>query len=181
MKSALLKAAMSLLLIVLIALATRLAFAWYEVRQISPQALSIIPFQTETGHIAYSIANGKGFSSPFQKDTGPTAWLAPVYPCLLAIIFKVFGIYSLHSFFAALSLNILFSAGACVPIFFAGRRIAGVGVASAAAWLWALFPNAILISVESMWDASISALLVATILWATLALASAIYATAFKC
>ncbi|MGA7962315.1 MAG: hypothetical protein WCA33_11525, partial [Candidatus Acidiferrales bacterium] len=35
----------------------------------------------------------------------------------------------------------------------------------------AIFPNAILIPVESMWDASISALLVATILWATLALA----------
>jgi 4-amino-4-deoxy-L-arabinose transferase-like glycosyltransferase len=171
MKSALRKAAMSLLLIVLMALATRLAFARYEVRQISPQALSIIPFQTETGHIAYSIASGKGFSSPFQKDTGPTAWLAPVYPCLLAAIFKVFGIYSLHSFFAALSLNILFSAGACVPIFSAGKRIAGVGVASAAAWLWALFPNAIIIPFEWIWDTSLSALLVATLLWATLELA----------
>jgi 4-amino-4-deoxy-L-arabinose transferase-like glycosyltransferase len=165
------KAATSLLLIIVVALGARVAFAWYEIRQFSPQVLSIVPFQTETGHIAYSIASGKGFSSPFQRDTGPTAWLAPVYPCLLAGIFKVFGIYSLHSFFAALFLNVLFSTGACVPIFYAGKRIAGLGVASAAAWLWALFPNAIIIPFEWIWDTSLSALLVATLLWATLELA----------
>jgi hypothetical protein len=161
----------SLMFIVIVAAGTRFAFAWYEIRQFSPQVLSIVPFQTETGHIAYSIASGKGFSSPFQKDTGPTAWLAPVYPYFLAGIFKVYGIYSLHSFFAALSLNILFSAGACVPIFYTGKRIAGLGVASAAAWLWAVFPNAIIIPFEWIWDTCLSALLVATLLWATLELA----------
>jgi 4-amino-4-deoxy-L-arabinose transferase-like glycosyltransferase len=171
MKSALRKIATSLLVIFVVALVARVTFAWYEVRQISPQVLSVVPFQTETGHIAYSIASGKGFSSPFQRDSGPTAWLAPVYPYLLAGIFRVLGIYSLHSFFAALSLNILFSAGACVPIFYAGKRIVGLGVASAAAWLWALFPNAIIIPFEWIWDTPLSALLVATLLWATLELA----------
>jgi len=171
MKKALRKAATSLLLIVVVALATRVGFAWYEERQISAQVLRVVPFQTETGHIAYSIASGKGFSSPFQRDSGPTAWLAPVYPYLLAGIFKLFGIYSLHSFLAALSLNILFSAGACGPIFCTGKRIAGIGVGSAAAWLWALFPNAVIIPFEWIWDTSLSALLVATLLWATLELA----------
>jgi 4-amino-4-deoxy-L-arabinose transferase-like glycosyltransferase len=170
-ENALRKAATSLLLIVVVALAARVAFAWYEERQISAQVLSIVPFQTETGHIAYSIASGKGFSSPFQRDSGPTAWLAPVYPYILAGIFKLFGIYSLPSFFAALSLNILFSAGALVPIFYTGKRIAGIGVGSAAAWLWAIFPNAVIIPFEWIWDTSLSALLVATLLWATLELA----------
>ena len=171
MKNILRKAATSLVLIVAVALVVRFAFAWYEARQISGQALSVIPFQTETGHIAYSIASGKGFSSPFQRDTGPTAWLAPVYPYLLAGIFKLFGVYTLHSFFVALFLNILFSSATCVPIFYAGKRIAGLGVASAAAWLWALFPNAVIIPFEWIWDTSLSALLVATLLWATLELA----------
>ena len=171
MENALRKAATSLLLIVVVALAARVAFAWYEERQISAQVLSIVPFQTETGHIAYSIASGKGYSSPFQRDSGPTAWLAPVYPYILAGIFKLFGIYSLPSFFAALSLNILFSAGACVPIFYTGKRIAGIGVGSAAAWLWAIFPNAVIIPFEWIWDTCLSALLVATLLWATLELA----------
>lgn len=171
MKRTLRKAATSLLLILVAALGTRIVFAWYKVRQISPQALSIVPFQTETGHIAYSIAAGKGFSSPFQRDTGPTAWLAPVYPYLLAGIFKLFGIYTLRSFFAALTLNILFSAATCIPIFYAGKRIVALGVASAAAWLWALFPNAIIIPFEWIWDTSLSALLLATLLWCTLILA----------
>src|SRR5580692_1768803 len=171
MNNGLRRTATSLLLIVVIALVTRSAFAWYQVRQFNSQVLSVIPFQTETGHIAYSIAGGKGFSSPFQRDSGPTAWLPPVYPYLLAGIFKVFGIYTLRSFFSALLLNILFSAGVCVPIFYAGKRIAGLGVASAAAWLWALFPNAIIIPFEWIWDTSLSALLMATLLWATLELA----------
>jgi Dolichyl-phosphate-mannose-protein mannosyltransferase len=161
------KAATSLLLIALMAFGARLAFAIYESRQISPHALSIVPFQTETGHIAYSLASGKGFSSPFQRDTGPTAWLTPVYPFVLAGIFKTFGIYTLGSFCAALFLNIVFSAGTCVPIFYAGKRIAGVGAGAGAAWLWALFPNAILIPFEWIWDTCLSALLAATILWAT--------------
>jgi 4-amino-4-deoxy-L-arabinose transferase-like glycosyltransferase len=171
MKNALRKIGTSLLVIFVVALVARVAFAWYEARQIRPQILSVVPFQTETGHIAYSIASGKGFSSPFQRDSGPTAWLAPVYPYLLAGIFKLFGIYTLPSFFAALSLNILFSSGACAPIFYAGKRIAGIGVGSAAAWLWAIFPNAVIIPFEWVWDTSLSALLVATLLWATLELA----------
>jgi 4-amino-4-deoxy-L-arabinose transferase-like glycosyltransferase len=171
MKHTLRTAATSPLLIVTVAFGTRIAFAWYEVRQIPSQVLSIVPFQTETGHIAYSIAGGKGFSSPFQRDTGPTAWLAPAYPYLLAGIFKVFGVYTLRSFFAALVLNILFSTATCVPIFYAGKRIATLGVASAASWLWALFPNAVIIPFEWIWDTSLSALLLATLLWATLQLA----------
>ena len=171
MKSVLLRAATSLSLIVVVALGTRLAFAWDQQREIPSQVLSQVPFQTETGHIAFSIASGKGFSSPFQRDTGPTAWLAPVYPYLLAGIFRIFGIYTLRSFFAAVLLNILFSAGACVPIFYAGKRIAGLGAARAAAWLWALFPNSIIIPFEWVWDTCLSALLVSVLLLATFKIA----------
>lgn len=170
MTSSLRKAATSLLLIVLVALATRSAFALFEIKQFSPRVLSTVPFQTETGHIAYSIAAGNGFSSPFLRDTGPTAWLAPVYPLLLASIFKFFGVYTLHAFYAALLLNILFSAGACIPLYYSGRRIACAGIASASAWAWALFPNAILIPFEWIWDTCLSVLLLTVLLWATLAL-----------
>lgn len=171
MKRAVRKAATSLLLIVIVALGTRLAFAWYHGRQFSPRVLSVVAFQTEAGHIAYSIASGKGYSSPFQRDSGPTAWLAPVYPYLLAGIFKLFGVYTLHSVFVAVFLNIVFSAGVCVPLFYAGKRVAGPGVAAAAAWLGALFPNAIMIPFEWVWDTCLSALLVAILFWGTLHIA----------
>ncbi len=171
MKNAVRRAVTSLWLILLVAVALRLSFMW-EYQHIHPkQAVSVIPFLFESGNIAHSLATGQGFSSPFRVETGPTAWMTPVFPLLLAGIFRLFGAYTFHAWTAAVLVNILCCTLACVPIFYAAKRIGGIGLAAGAAWLWAIFPNAILIPVESMWDASISALLAATILCATLALA----------
>ena len=171
MKKALRPAVTSLWFILLVALALRLGFMWqYQVNH-PKQAVSVIPFLFESGNIAHSLATGHGFSSPFRVDTGPTAWMTPGYPLLLAGIFRLFGAYTFHAWAAAVLLNILCCTLTCVPIFYAGKRIGGLGLGAGATWLWAVFPNAILIPVESMWDASISALLVAAILWATIGLA----------
>jgi 4-amino-4-deoxy-L-arabinose transferase-like glycosyltransferase len=163
-------AATSPWLILVAALIFRLGFAWNYEHHNPRQALSVLPFLFESGNIAYSLATGNGFSSPFRVPTGPTAWMTPVYPALLAGVYRVFGTYTFPTFLAASFLNILFSALVCLPLFFAGKRVCGAGVAAGAAWLWAIFPNAIQIPVESMWDACLAALLAATILWATLAL-----------
>jgi hypothetical protein len=40
--------------------------------------------------IAQSIAEGKGFSNPFQVETGPTSWMPPVYPIFLATLIELF-------------------------------------------------------------------------------------------
>jgi 4-amino-4-deoxy-L-arabinose transferase-like glycosyltransferase len=164
------KAATSLALIVMVAMGVRLAFAWDQARKISPGVLGIVPFQQETGNIAYALAQGKGFSNVFRTETGPTAWLAPVYPLLVAAMFKLFGTFTARAFFAAVFLNILFSAAACVPVFFAGKRLGGLAVAAGTAWLWAVFPSAVMMPFEWIWDTSLSALLAALILWATLEL-----------
>jgi 4-amino-4-deoxy-L-arabinose transferase-like glycosyltransferase len=164
-------AATSLYLILSVTFLLRAGFLWKYTHEHPRQAVSVIPFLFESGNIAHSLATGNGFSSPFRVDTGPTAWLPPVYPLLLAGVFRVFGVYTFHAYLGAVFLNILFITLACVPIYFAGKRIGGLGVAAGAAWLWAVFPNAILIPIESMWDACLSALLAATIFWATLELA----------
>ncbi len=161
-------AATSLPLIVLVALLLRIGFAWDYAGQNSRQALAVLPFLQESGNIAASLASGNGFSSPFRIDTGPTAWMPPVYPWFLAGIFRVFGVRTYDSFLAAVALNILCSAFTCIPIYFAGKRMRGIGVAAVAAWLWAFFPNTILNTFESMWEASLAALLAAIILWATI-------------
>ena len=170
-KRRIIAAAGSLWLIVTVAIVCRVGYAYVQVREIPPRALVSVPFESETGNIAMALATGKGYSSPMRSDTGATAWLAPVYPLMLAGIFCVFGVFTLHSFYAAAALNIIFSAAACVPIYFAGKRIAGIGAASVAAWLWAVFPNAIVIPFQWIWDTSLTALLAAGILWATMALA----------
>jgi hypothetical protein len=164
-------AATSLWLIMLVALAIRLGYMW-QFQHIHPrQGVSVIPFLFESGNIAHSFATGHGFSSPFRVDTGPTAWMTPLFPLLLAGIFRLFGVYTFHAWAATVLVNITCCTLACIPIYYAGKRIGGIGLAAGAAWLWAVFPNAILLPVESMWDASISALLAAAILWATLELA----------
>ncbi len=167
----LIAAATSLWLIAAVAAAFRIGYAWQESREIPAEALASIPFQQETGNIAYALASGKGFSSPMRSDTGPTAWLTPVYPAALALIFRIFGIFTLRAFYAAATLNILFSVATCVPIYFAAKRIGGLATASVAAWLWAVFPNAIVIPFQWIWDTSLTAFLAATILWATLEIA----------
>jgi Dolichyl-phosphate-mannose-protein mannosyltransferase len=166
------RAALSKLwLIALFALCIRIGFAFLYIHSAPKQAFGIIPFLFEPGHIAYSLVHGNGFSSPLRVDTGPTAWMAPVYPLLLAAIFKIWGSYTFSAYLAAMSLNIGSSVLTCVPIFWIGKNVSGAGVAAGATWLWAIFPNAILLPVESMWDASLAALLCATILWQTLTLA----------
>jgi MFS family permease len=171
MNRAIRRLATSLALIVMVAMGVRAAFAWDQARKISPAVLGVVPFQQETGNIAYALAQGKGFSNVFRTETGATAWLAPVYPLLVAAMFKLFGLFTARAFFAAVFLNILFSAAACVPIFFAGKRIGGLGVGAGAAWLWAVFPSGVMMPFEWIWDTSLSALLAAMILWATLELA----------
>jgi len=164
-------AATSLSIVLLVSLALRLGYAWEEQRRIPHLDLEAVPFQYEPGVIAYSLAVGKGFSSPFRVETGPTAWETPIYPLLVAGIFELFGTFTFHAFAAAVLLNILFSTLTCVPIFHAGRRIGGLAIGAGAAWLWAIFPNAIIIPFQWIWDTSLSGLLAATIVWATLAVA----------
>ena len=163
----------SLPLITAVTALCRLGAAWHYQHQFSQQALSVIPFLFESGNIAHSIATGAGFSSPFRVDTGPTAWTTPVYPLLLGGVMRLFGPYTFASYVAAVLLNILFSTLVCLPLYYAARRIGGVRVAALAAWLWAIFPNAILLTYESLWETSLSALLGATLLWASLKVAEA--------
>jgi 4-amino-4-deoxy-L-arabinose transferase-like glycosyltransferase len=129
-------------------------------------------FGFEMGRIAASLASGHGFSSPFGPPTGPTAWEPPLYPYLTAGVFLVFGIYSKASAFVLLTLNSIFSAVTCIPIFRIARRMFSEKVAVGSAWTWALLPNVMFWCTRYVWETSLSALLVATIFWLTLTLES---------
>src|ERR1700678_3113923 len=116
----------SLWLIVFVARAVRLYFLYSFQKEHPRQAVSVIPFLFEVGNIAHSIATGHGFSSPFRVDTGPTAWMTPLFPTLLAGIFRIFGSYTFHAWAATVLLNISCCTLACIPIYFAGKRIGGI-------------------------------------------------------
>lgn len=125
-------------------------------------------FGWEMGRIGASLAAGKGFSNPFGPPTGPTAWEPPLYPYFVAGVFEIFGVYSKASAFVLLTLNSVFSALTCVPIFLIARRIFSEKVAVGSAWAWALLPNVMFWSTRWVWETSLSALLLTLIFWLAL-------------
>ena len=125
-------------------------------------------FGWEMGRIGRALASGRGFSDPFQELTGPTAWEPPLYPFLIAGVFKIFGIYSHASAFVLLIINSIFSSLTCIPIFLVGKRLFGEKVAVGSAWTWALLPYITYWCTRWVWETSLSALLMTTILLLTL-------------
>ena len=137
------------------------------------------PFGYETGQIAASIAEGHGFSSPLFANTGPTAWMTPVYPYILAGVFKLFGVFTTASALVILTFNAIISALTCLPIFFFARRSFGAPVREGggeragewAGWIWAVFPYAIYWPVARIWDTWLATLLLAILFCMALRLA----------
>ena len=149
----------SLLVPVLVAFALRLAvIAFLYPEQLDPSR-DHWHFGYETGRIARSIVLGKGFSSPLFGETGPTAWMTPAYPYLVAAVFNTFGIYTKASALFLLGLNGLVSALTCIPVFFIARRGFGESVARRSAWVWALFPYGIYFPAERIWETWIATFL----------------------
>jgi Dolichyl-phosphate-mannose-protein mannosyltransferase len=127
-------------------------------------------FGWEMGRIGAAIASGHGFSNPFGPPTGPTAWEPPLYPYLVAAVFQIFGIYSRASAFILLSINSVFSALTCIPIFLIARRIFSEKVAVGSAWVWAVLPYVMFWCTRWVWETSVSALLLTMIFWLALSL-----------
>jgi hypothetical protein len=120
-------------------------------------------FGWEMAWVARSIATGHGFGSPFWPLTGPTALVPPGFPYLLAAIFRMFGLYSLHSAFAILSLDSLFSALTCVPIYFLAKDSINTRIACYAGWAWVIYPFSVYYSTV-VWEWALTALLFTTCL-----------------
>lgn len=121
-------------------------------------------FGYETGRVARSIANGDGFSSPFEPGNLPTAWVAPAYPYILAFVFKVFGIYSQVSAFIILLLNSLFSSLTCVFIYYIAKIIINPKVGLLSSIIFAVYPPAIWHSINTIWNTTLSTLLIAILI-----------------
>jgi 4-amino-4-deoxy-L-arabinose transferase-like glycosyltransferase len=158
------------LLMALIALVLRLAVVGFVYPERLNPDRDHWRFAGETGRIARSIVEGQGVSSPLHADTGPTAWMTPLYPLLLAGVFKLFGIYTKASAIVMLSLDSLFSGLTCIPVFLIARKSFGERAAVWAGWAWALFPYAIYFSADFIWATTLTTLLLTLIFLAALSL-----------
>jgi 4-amino-4-deoxy-L-arabinose transferase-like glycosyltransferase len=125
-------------------------------------------FGWEMGRIGRAIATGYGFADPFDGHTGQTAWEPPLYPYLIAGVFRLAGVYTHASAFILLAINSVFSALTCVPIFLIARKCFAEKVAVWTAWAWAILPSVMYWSTRWVWETSLAALLLAVIFWLTL-------------
>ena len=127
-------------------------------------------FGYEMGRIGHAVATGRGFADPFGANTGLTAWEPPLYPYLIAGVFRLTGVYSRASALILLSINSIFSALTCILIFLIARKCFSERVAVWTAWAWALLPTVMYWCTRWVWETSLAALLVAAIFWLTLKL-----------
>ena len=121
-------------------------------------------FGWEMGRIARAVATGRGYSDPFVANSGPTAWCPPLYPLLIAGVFKIFGVYSALSAWVILTTNSVFSALTAVAIYEIGKRSFGRKVALWSGWIWALYPAAMQYAVHWIWETAISTSLLAIVI-----------------
>ncbi len=126
-----------------------------------------LQFGWEMGRVARALATGHGFADPFTGHTGPTAWVPPLYPLLLAAVFKLFGVYTAKSAWVILAINSIFSAATSPVVYEIAARCFQHATPSGRAkkialwsgWLWALYPGAMQYAVRWIWDMAITAFL----------------------
>src|SRR6266700_3367173 len=88
------------------AFALRMFLLYIGSRSGPTPARNDLPYGYELGSVARAIAAGRGFSSPLVAlNTGPTAWFTPLYPYLVAGIFKLWDIYSVMSHIIIQTMN----------------------------------------------------------------------------
>jgi hypothetical protein len=110
----------------------------------------------EMGLLADALVHGLGYSSPFGVPTGPTAFIAPGYPTLVAAVFRLFGSYSYTSAIVIMSVQVLLCVGTIYLMMHVCREALDARTAILAGAFWAIAPP-VLYMPTIFWETSISA------------------------
>lgn len=121
-------------------------------------------FGWEMGRIGRSLATGQGYANPFDHFSGPTAWVTPLYPLILAGVFKLFGVYTALSAWVILAFDSLLNALMVRTTWEIAARCFNRRVAVWSAWIWALYPAAMQFAVKWVWEVALTAFLFSWIL-----------------
>jgi len=118
----------------------------------------------EAGSIARSITEGQGFANTWTRDvepwssgSGPTGWLVPVYPGLLALLLEWTGGLTRSTAWMLFAIQSILSSFTCVLVWGLGNRLGAARAGRIAAWVLALHPMAIWHASSTVWDTTLAA------------------------
>jgi hypothetical protein len=143
-------------MIVALALVLRLGVAWIVLCRY-PRGWVFSRTQ-DLAFLAQSLSSGRGLSSPFGGSTGPTAFLAPGYPAIVGLIFRLFDSYSLASAAVLIAVQTLFPILTIVVMMHVACELFGEPAANIAGTFWAVSPTLIWLPVFP-WETGLSTLL----------------------
>ncbi len=129
----------------------------FRVAEKNPRAL-IWEWGYEQAAISESVAQGDGFSDPFHKESGPTAWAAPAYPLLVASLLRATDGPNWQTALTLGLIQALTAALTCIFLFRLGRALHSEALGLLAAAAWALHPMAAYLPVALVWDSTFVAL-----------------------
>jgi hypothetical protein len=113
----------------------------------------------ENGSIATSIVQGRGFANPYpQVDTGPSAWVAPLFPYLLAAVFWIAGTKTAEAAYLAVFLQCLIYAGTIWLLYRIAQRTFSSAIARIAVLLWFIDPARVTLTSHFLSEAGLSTL-----------------------
>lgn len=112
---------------------------------------------SELGCLAHSVLDGRGLASPFCGVTGPSAFLAPGYPLLVAFAFHLFGEYTNSATVMLVLCQLVFGVLFVFALMALSRRIFGSQVANIAGAICAISPAMIWLPVL-FWETSFTIL-----------------------
>lgn len=121
-------------------------------------------FGYEMARIARALVTGYGYADPFSGHTGLTAWVPPLYPLLIATVFKVAGIYTAASGWILLTINSVFSAATALFVYEIAARCYNRKIALWSGWIWALYPAAMQYAVRAVWETTLTTFLFTAVL-----------------
>jgi 4-amino-4-deoxy-L-arabinose transferase-like glycosyltransferase len=142
--------------ILALALLLRLLVLWFAVVRFPHDWL--YSRGIELGTLAQNLLVGNGLSSPFGGSTGPTALLAPGYPALIALLFRIFGCFTFAAAMAVMAMQLLFSLLTVLMMMQVARRCFGMRAAHIAGTFWAVSLPLIWMP-TIFWDTCLSTLL----------------------
>ncbi len=113
--------------------------------------------------LAHSILSGNGLSSPFCGSTGPSAFLAPGYPLLIALVYRLFGAHSFGAAKVITATHVLVGVLTVLTVMLIASRLFDNSTAYLAGALCAISPTMIWLPML-FWETSLSTLFLSGVL-----------------